>query len=120
MTPIATPDRTSMPTDGSVPSAATETPCWDADRRELRVGRSLVKQFRQPAPNQEAILGAFQEEGWPARIDSPLPGDGHIAAEDRLHEAVKKLNRQVNPLIRFRSDGNARGIIWEFREPPSK
>jgi hypothetical protein len=33
----------------------------------------VVKEFKLPAPNQETILTAFQEEGWPPRIDDPLP-----------------------------------------------
>ncbi len=48
-------------------------PCWDGWRRVLRVGVLLVKDYRLPSPTQEAILEAFQEEGWPRRIDDPLP-----------------------------------------------
>jgi hypothetical protein len=87
-------------------------PLWDSDRRELRLGELLIKSFRQPAPNQEIILSAFQEEGWPPRIDNPLPGNCSIDAVDRLHDAVKKLNRQANCLVRFRSDGNGLGVQW--------
>ena len=53
-------------TDGSLPS-------WDAQRRVLQLGNELVKLFRVPAPNQEAVLSAFEEEGWPFRVDDPLP-----------------------------------------------
>ena len=48
-------------------------PNWDRQRRELRLGRIVVKQYRVPAENQELILAAFEEEAWPARIDDPLP-----------------------------------------------
>ena len=47
-------------------------PEWDKERQELRVGGLVVKQFKVPAPNQEMILAAFQEEGWPPRIDDPF------------------------------------------------
>ena len=51
------------------PAAAPE---WDAMYRELRVGRCVIKVYKVPSPNQEAVLEAFQEEGWPHRIDDPL------------------------------------------------
>jgi hypothetical protein len=92
-------------------------PVWDHDRRELRLGEALVKLYRQPARNQERILAAFQEDGWPPRIDNPLSGSAEVSALDRLHEAVKKLNRQRRRLLRFRSDGNGLGVQWEFADP---
>jgi hypothetical protein len=84
---------------------APARPSWDAARRELRLGSLVVKRFRQPACNQETILAAFEEDGWPPRIDNPLPGNGDTEAVDRLHEAVKKLNRSPFRLVRFLSDG---------------
>jgi hypothetical protein len=92
-------------------------PVWDADRRELRLGKLVVKRFRQPAENQELILAAFEEDGWPPRIDNPLASDGDTDAVDRLHDAVKKLNRQAKRLIRFRSDGRGTGVLWERAAP---
>ena len=94
--------------------AAGLMPIWDADRRELRLGDTVMKRFRQPARNQELILNAFQEDGWPPRIDNPLSGTGDIDALDRLHEAVKKLNRQTIRLLQFRSDGTGSGVLWQY------
>ena len=48
-------------------------PTWDRDRQELRLGDEIIKCFKTPAPNQELILAAFEEEGWPVHIDDPLP-----------------------------------------------
>ena len=98
---------------------SVDLPFWDAERRELRLGAILVKRFRQPARNQEMILAAFQEEGWPAHLDDPRPGGDNRDAPDRLRDTVKKLNRQANPLIRFLCDGTGQGIIWELRESPA-
>jgi hypothetical protein len=95
-------------------------PFWDTYRRELRIGDRVVKRFRRPAKNQETILAAFQEDGWPPRIDSPLSGRSARQAMDRLHDAVKKLNRQLKPLLRFLSDGLGQGIIWQLRRPPRR
>src|SRR5205807_601151 len=76
---------------GAVPSLAL--PVWDAERRELRLGGVLVKKFRRPAANQELILAVFQEEGWPAKIDDPLPNGDGVDAAERLHFTISRLNR---------------------------
>jgi len=89
-------------------------PFWDSERRELRLGDIVVKRFRQPARNQEIILAAFQEEGWPPHIDNPLSGDSETSASERLHDAVRRLNQQRNRLIHFECDGHGEGIVWSF------
>ena len=61
--------------EGEAPDLAA-IPKWLSDRRELRLGDLVVKTFKQPAPNQEIILAAFEEEKWPVRIDDPLPPHG--------------------------------------------
>jgi hypothetical protein len=91
-----------------------EVPCWDQDRRMLFFGGQLVKRFRWQAVNQEAILSAFQEEGWPTRIDDPLTPSQEIVAKRRLSDTIKCLNRgRANPLLRFGGDGTGEGVIWE-------
>lgn len=95
-------------------------PKWDRDRQELKVGTTLVKRFRVPAANQEAILAAFEEESWPARIDDPLPPHHEQSPKRRLQETIKSLNRnQKQGLIRFLGDGSGQGVRWEFAEPDS-
>ena len=90
-------------------------PKWDRSRQELLVGKIVVKRFRVPAPSQEVILAAFEEESWPARIDDPLPPRGDQCPKRRLQETIKSLNRnQRYPLLRFLGDGNARGVLWEY------
>lgn len=98
-------------------SAVTRPPCWNAGRRELVWGDRLVKRYRVPAPNQERILCAFEEEGWPERIDDPLPVRRNIDPRTRLHDAINRLNRhQHQPLLSFRGDGTGMGVFWEFRQ----
>ena len=90
-------------------------PCWDCDRRELRVAGQIVKQFKVRSPNQETVLMAFQEEKWPSRIDDPLPGHPDMDAKQRLHDTIRSLNRnQKERLIRFKGDGKGEGVIWEL------
>jgi hypothetical protein len=91
------------------------TPVWDNQRHQLRVGDKIVKQFKWLATNQELLLRAFQEEGWPARIDDPLPGKPGQTPKRRLHDTIKCLNRnQANRLLHFRGDGTGEGVVWEF------
>ncbi len=89
-------------------------PHWDRDRQELRIGNTVVKQFKVPAPNQEMIIAAFDEEGWPPRIDDPLPPHPQQDPKRRLHDTINSLNRnQRVELIRFLGDGSGQGVRWE-------
>jgi hypothetical protein len=81
----------------------------------LRVGEVVVKQFKVPAANQERILAAFEEDGWPIRIDDPLPPAVEQDPKRRLHDTINSLNRnQKRPLIRFIGDGSGQGIRWQL------
>jgi hypothetical protein len=109
---IIEPDVPVLPSSSPCPTVAPE---WDKERQELRVGGLVVKQFKVPAPNQEMILAAFQEEGWPPRIDDPLPPQAEQDPKRRLHDAINSLNRHWrNRLIRFTGDGSGEGVRWEF------
>ncbi len=91
----------------SVPKA----PHWNAQMRQLWWGKHLVKEFRQSAVNQELVLAAFEEEGWPPQLDDPLPPTKNIDPKVRLHDTIKRLNRHhLYRVIRFSSDGKGRGI----------
>lgn len=99
--------------------ATRVVPVWDRDLQVLRLGDLIVKQFKTPAPNQEAILAAFQEEGWPPRIDDPIPPQLNQDSKTRLHDAINALNRnQKSCLIRFMGDGSGQGIRWKLLKPP--
>lgn len=107
-------------TKGRVP-----VPRWDADERRLWLGDTLLKEFRQPAPNQIALLDAFQANSWGRRhLSNPLrrdPGETEAEAYARLHATIKNLNRGLPPgTIHFRGDGSGYGVWWEScsGEPP--
>ena len=90
------------------------SPSWDASRRILRLGRQIVKHFHVPAPAQETILNAFEEEKWPPAIDDPLPPQGDLDPKRRLRSTLESLNRsQKNRLLWFRGDGTGQRIVWE-------
>ena len=114
--PRETPAAESSPRlpESQLPS---RSPKWDRQRQELLVGHLVVKRFRVPAPSQEVILAAFEEEGWPPRIDDPLPPRGDQCTKRRLQETIKSLNRnQRHPLLRFLGDGSGQGVIWDYCE----
>jgi hypothetical protein len=92
-----------------------QMPRWDSLRRELKVDGQIVKRFRLPAANQESVLAAFEEEGWPPRIYDPLPPRDAQCPKRRLHETIKALNRsRLARIIRFCGDGTGEGILWEL------
>jgi hypothetical protein len=96
---------------------AADQPRWDCQRRQLRVGAEIVKEFKLPSPNQETVLMAFEEAGWPPRIDDPLSPLPQLDPRRRLHDTIKALNRkQKRGLIRFMGDGSGEGIRWEFTD----
>lgn len=101
-------------------SEDTLRPIWDGQRRQLRVGRVIVKQFKVPAANQEAVLATFEEEGWPVRVDDPLTPHPKQNAKRRLHDTINSLNRnQRHPRLRFMGDGSGEGVRWSLL-PPGK
>jgi hypothetical protein len=74
----------------------------------------MVKHYKNRAANQETVLSAFQEEGWPIRIDDPLSPVPTIDIKRRLSDTIKCLNRnQENELVHFHGDGSGEGITWE-------
>jgi hypothetical protein len=98
-------------------SLAAQQPRWDRERKELYYRGSIVKQFKWPAANQETILMAFEEEGWPKRIDDPLPRKPDMDPINRLHDTIKCLNRNHKKrLLRFSGDGTGEGILWNHLE----
>ncbi len=86
-------------------------PRWDADRGELSFNGRACKRYRQPAKNQRRLLDAFEECGWPPRIDDPIPPDAKVDRRDRLADTVRALNKGCK-LIRFELDGTTEGVIW--------
>ncbi len=95
-------------------SLRSPLPRWDRKLRLLSFNRCVVKQFRLPAGNQEAVLAAFEEEGWPPSIDDPLPFMPNQRPKERLHATIRCLNaNHQNRLIRFRGNGTGKAVLWE-------
>ena len=102
------------PAEPSNSTVRTDLPLWNG--KELWFMDRVVKRFRRPARNQLTVLAVFQEEGWPKRIDNPIPANENCDAQSRLHDTIKSLNRNHIPdpsPIRFRGDGTGTGVVWE-------
>ena len=79
------------------------TPEWNRETGELRFNDAVAKKVRiAVAGNSVKVLDAFQEEGWPSRIDDPLDPSKD---QQRLHETIKRLNDNLET-IRFRAIWN--------------
>ncbi len=110
-TPFAGDDRVSEVYE----AAEINVPHWDKVSRELTLGRVVLKRFRVPAPNQELILSAFEEEDWPFRIDDPLPRRGQTQPKERLRMTIHSLNRNMTTrALHFHGDGTGSGVCWEL------
>jgi hypothetical protein len=111
-TPIPVPYNSPLTTHPS----PKPKPRWYPDLHELHFNGTLVRRYKNPARNQELILAAFEEEGWPKRIDDPLPPIGDLDPRQRLRNTIVTLNRhQLAPLVHFRMDGTGCGVQWENR-----
>ena len=94
-------------------------PSWDSEHRRLWLGKHLLKEFRQAASNQVAILTEFHKKGWTIRrIDNPLEPDPGESMKDRcrhLQETVKNLNRGLpKGTIRFYVGSGGNCVQWDF------
>jgi len=98
------------------PGSATQIilPDWDPELRVLRLGGQVVKQFQQRSSNQILVLSAFQELGWPHRMDDPLVPNKGLDPKRRLRFTIWRLNNhQERRLIQFLGDGTGQGICWQ-------
>ncbi len=95
-------------------SSSAIRPRWDKETRKLWFGDQVSKEYRQAAKNQESILGAFEDENWPAHIDDPITGDADLKTDkaQRLGDAVRGLNNN-NTFLHFERDGTGQGVNWK-------
>lgn len=102
----------------TTPTPLAGVPRWDALNRTLWFDDVLIKRYRVPAENQELVLSAFEEEGWPHHIFDPLPPKQGLNCQRRLHDTINRLNRhQLTRALRFYGNGNGRAICWEPAPP---
>ena len=90
-------------------------PRYDALREALFVGDVVAKQFRHAAPNQQLILVTFEDLGWPYCIEDPIPQEKDVCPNERLANAVKRLNLNCQKkLIHFSVRGSGTSVSWRL------
>ena len=96
-----------------IPPEASDVPSWNKESRQLMFRGQVVRQVARPtqARNLVAILDAFEEQGWPPRIDDPLPRGRDTK---RLQSAIETFNEKCQ-MIRLHADGTGQGISWSVR-----
>src|SRR5438067_1870641 len=94
--------------DARTPS---ENPLWREAVYELWYKGKLVKHLDRRAIYEAIVCRAFEAKAWAHQIADPLPLTRGIDPKQRLHDALKKLNRGQK-LIHFGGDGSGRGVIW--------
>jgi hypothetical protein len=97
------------------PLAPGEKPRWDRVGRELWFAGEVVLRFRRGASNQERLLEAFEEQGWPPHIDDPLPHTKGKGRRKRLCDTLRHLSA-AQRAIRFRVNADGRAVLWAPRE----
>jgi hypothetical protein len=91
-------------------AAPPVVPSWNKSIGELRFRGVVIRKVRIMArpSNIQIILNSFEEQGWPERIDNPLPGG---VDQDRLNSALQSLRQGLRD-IRFQMREGARAITW--------
>lgn len=87
---------------------APSLPAWDSEAGELRYEGDLIRKVSVRAANIRRLLNCFEEQHWPSRVDSPLPGGKN---SKKLRASIASLNEGLKTL-RFYADGGAGGIRW--------
>lgn len=87
----------------------SQQPKWVKDTGKLLFGDIVIKQIVVgKATNVVTVLDEFEEKNWPSRINYPPE-----CMEETLHYTIRSLNERLD-IIRFRSDGQGKGIVWEL------
>ena len=98
-----------LPTEvGQAPSPKV-VPMWNKARSELSFSGKVIRSVRRGVGHRiVAILDAFEADGWPDRIPTPVT----LKDDQQMREAVYSLNDRLQA-IHFRADGTGEGIVWE-------
>jgi hypothetical protein len=84
-----------------------DVPQWNAVTGELSYKGKVVRRVSVRAARVRTVLDAFQCDGWPVHVDSPLPPK---KGSYLLRDTVRTINLCT---IRFFSDGKGQGISWQ-------
>jgi len=89
-------------------------PSWNEEHQTLFMFGGPYRRFTKLQRNyQVAILRAFEQEGWPPWIRSPLNNPS------RLKDTVKSFNKESKNGFRLRANADGRQVGWTLSHLPS-
>ena len=89
-------------------------PYWDRKGHTLYLGNHIIKHFKSDAPNQEAVLNAFQKRGWPRSCIVCVPRECGTNPKKCLRDTIKNLNRSIKQDLHFEQEGNGSRVTWQL------
>jgi hypothetical protein len=108
-------ERAGIPIPTEMADAVRIWPRWDLDSRTLWYGETICRHYlRRNAPNQFAVLNAFQAANWPRSIDSPFG-----TVDRALRETIDEMNKLLTNDSPIRFGIEARKPIWFIRVAPA-
>lgn len=89
-------------------------PKWDPETGKLYYRDQIIRKLRKTKDltNIHLILDTFEEDGWPSRIDSPIPND---SSGERLHETIRSLKKDLIG-ITFSVQEGGQAVVWQVAE----
>ena len=93
------------------PAEPEQRPTWDAYHRKLWLGKTLAREFPRDAPDQIAVLNAFEANGWPSLLDVHDLIPPGVSGKAWVKYTVENLNRNIRG-IRFHGNGPNQTIAW--------
>jgi hypothetical protein len=93
--------------------STAETPYWNDANHTLFWRGQAIDHYKSDAPYQEAVVRAFEAQGWVRSVTVALPEDPGVSPKERLHNTIQNLNRKVRPHLRFGQEGSGSRVYWE-------
>lgn len=103
------------PAEELVRKSSDDKPHFDEDTGELSFRGQVLRSYCPRATNCLLVLKVFAEEGWPRRIDDPLPIGKNA---QRISNTIRALNKQLR-VIEFYAGGDGASFCWRVRNEQS-
>lgn len=86
-------------------------PAWDSSTGVLRYAGKRIRKVRmmKNPSNIQRILDAFEDQGWPKKIENPLAA---ATDQQQLHQALRSLNNGLSK-IHFHAQEGGQSINWD-------
>lgn len=99
------------PAEELVRKSSDDKPLFDEDTGELSFREHVLRSYCPRATNCLLVLKVFAEEGWPRRIDDPLPIGKNA---QRISNTIRALNKKLR-VIEFYAGGDRASFCWRVR-----